>query len=51
VMNIDIDPYGGVTEDDPYYVLDISDLKPGDGMSQHARRKDFDVVPRPYIKS
>jgi len=51
VIDITTDEYAGVTDDDPYYEVDISD--PGQKYEELStvRRDEIELVGRPYLKS
>jgi len=50
VIGIETDEYDGVMEDDPYYVLDISDLD-SKFVTYQARKQELELVGRPHLTS
>lgn len=50
VIDIEIDEFAGVTEDDPYYEIDLSE--PGRAYEERstARRAEIEAVERPYLR-
>jgi hypothetical protein len=50
VVGIETDEYAGITEDDPYYLLDSGDTDPVH-VGYALRRKDLELVGRPYLES
>ena len=49
VIDIETDEYNGITENNPYYVLDISETDPR-YQSYQARKREIEFVDRPFLK-